>query len=410
MPAVAGLRGTGDFSEDERPKNFRETILFRNPTGSAPIFALTSKARKRSTDDPEYAWWDEPNGNVRLQIAGTFAAGDTLLTVDSSDPSASSPTLQWGTALHLKAGDLLQVEKTEATAYDNEFVEVTAVISATQFMVRRGAAGSVAATINNDTFLTLMGSAYAEGTAAPAAVSRNPIKYFNYTQIFKDTYELSRTADKTNYRTGSAMSNDKRRKTWDHSRAIEWALLFGRRHETTGENGKPKRFMGGLREFIPSVRTTVFSTAVTVNTFLDAVYPAFDFETGAGDVRMCWCGNGALNNLNKVIQADANTDIQYNGVFKQYGMDFQEFILPQGRLMLRTHPLMNQHGRYTNSMFGLDFDSIRYVALRDSDTKIMDDVQAKDEDVRRGFYQTECGLQVDRGGTTMFYLGNILAS
>jgi hypothetical protein len=410
MPAVAGLRGTGDFSEDERPKNFRETILFRNPTGSAPIFALTSKARKRSTDDPEYAWWDEPNGNVRLQIAGTFAAGDTLLTVDSADPSASSPTLQWGTALHLKAGDLLQVEKTEATAYDNEFVEVTAVISATQFMVRRGAAGSTAASISNDTFLTLMGSAYAEGTAAPAAVSRNPIKYFNYTQIFKDTYELSRTADKTNYRTGSAMSNDKRRKTWDHSRAIEWAMLFGRRHETTGENGKPKRFMGGLREFIPSVRTTVFSTAVTVTTFLDAVYPAFDFETGAGDVRMCWCGNGALNNLNKVIQADANTDIQYNGVFKQYGMDFQEFILPQGRLMLRTHPLMNQHGRYTNSMFGLDFDSIRYVALRDSDTKIMDDVQAKDEDVRRGFYQTECGLQVDRGGTTMFYLGNILAS
>jgi hypothetical protein len=277
-------------------------------------------------------------------------------------------------------------------------------------MVRRGAAGSDAASISNDTFLTLMGSAYAEGTAAPAAVSRNPIKYYNYTQIFKDTYELSRTADKTNYRTGSAMSNDKRRKTWDHSRAIEWALLFGRRHETTGENGKPKRFMGGLREFIPSVRTTVFSSAVTVNTFLDAVYPAFDFETGAGDVRMCWCGNGALNNLNKVIQADANTDIQYNGVFKQYGMDFQEFILPQGRLMLRTHPLMNQHGRYTNSMFGLDFDSIRYVALRDSDTKIMDDVQAKDEDVRRGFYQTECGLQVDRGGTTMFYLGNILAT
>jgi hypothetical protein len=40
----------------------------------------------------------------------------------------------------------------------------------------------------------------------------------------------------------------------------------------------------------------------------------------------------------------------------------------------------------------------------------MDDVQAKDEDVRRGFYQTECGLQVDRGGTTMFYLGNILAT
>lgn len=27
--AVAGLRGTGDWATDERPKNFREMILWR---------------------------------------------------------------------------------------------------------------------------------------------------------------------------------------------------------------------------------------------------------------------------------------------------------------------------------------------------------------------------------------------
>ena len=27
--AVAGLRGTGDWAADERPKNFREMILWR---------------------------------------------------------------------------------------------------------------------------------------------------------------------------------------------------------------------------------------------------------------------------------------------------------------------------------------------------------------------------------------------
>ena len=38
--AVAGLRGTGDWATDERPKNFREMILWRNPNGMAPLTAL----------------------------------------------------------------------------------------------------------------------------------------------------------------------------------------------------------------------------------------------------------------------------------------------------------------------------------------------------------------------------------
>jgi hypothetical protein len=40
MSGIAGLRGTGDFGTDERPKGFREGILFFNPNGEAPIFAL----------------------------------------------------------------------------------------------------------------------------------------------------------------------------------------------------------------------------------------------------------------------------------------------------------------------------------------------------------------------------------
>jgi hypothetical protein len=407
MAAVAGLRATGDFGTDERPKNFREMILFRDPAGTAPIFALTSRGKKKIVDDPEFSWWDEPNGNVRLQINGSFGSSDTLLTVDTTDPDSSSPAAQWGLATHLKPGDLLQVEKTGTATYDNEFVEVTAVISTTQFMVRRGVAGSTAASIANDSWLTLMGSAYAEGTPAPPATSRNPIKYSNYTQIFKDTYEISGTTDNIRLRTGSAWSNDKRRKTFDHSRGIEWAMMFGRKFETTGDNGKPKRYMGGLRTFIPTSRTTVFSTAMTATSFLDAVYPVFDYETGAGNERIAFCGNGALNEFNKIVVADTNSDINYAGPVKVFGYEFMQFNLPQGKIFLKTHPLLNQHGKYTKSMFIMDFDSFRYVPLKNRDTKSKDDVQTDDEDVRRGFYQTECSIMVDRGGLTMAYLENI---
>jgi hypothetical protein len=41
------------------------------------------------------------------------------------------------------------------------------------------------------------------------------------------------------------------------------------------------------------------------------------------------------------------------------------------------------------------------------DGKPKDDVQAKDEDVRRGYIQSDASLMVDYGGLTCAYLGNI---
>lgn len=405
--AIAGLRGTGDWGADERPKSFREKILWLRPSGDSPIFALTGKAKKKKVTDPEFFWWNEGETLVRLQVNGALNSTDTLVTVDSSDPS-NAATLGglYGSALNLKEGDLLLVEPVSDNAtFNHELIQVDSVLSAQQFNVRRGAGGTTPANIGNDVYLTLIGSAYAEGTGVPRATSRNPIKFGNKTQIFKDTYELTGTADKTEVRTGEPWSMDKKRKAYDHSRAIEMAFLFGRQSETVGDNGKPKRTMGGLREFIPASNTTVFGNTVDVNELIDAVAPVFEYSTGAGDTRIMFTGNAALIAMSKFV----NKEFQWNttGPVKLYGMNFRELILPTGRLLVRSHPLLSAHPMYRNSAFVLDFDAIEYVYLDGRDTKAKDDVQAEDEDVRRGFYQTECSLAVDYAGLTMAYLGNI---
>lgn len=409
MSGIAGLRGTGNWGTDERPKNFREGILRFNPNGTAPIFALTAKAGKRSVDDPEFSWWAEGNVLIRLQVNGALVAGDTLVTVDSADPTSTTLGANLGTATHLKPGDILLVEPAADNAtFDHELLEVDDVLSDTQFTARRGAGGTTAAAIANDRWLTLISSAYAEGTGAPRATSRNPIKFSNYTQIFKDTYELTGTADKTKTRTNNNWSEDKKRKRFKHASDIEWSMLLGRPAETTGDNGKPKRFMGGLRYFIPTSNVTVFSTAVTPSSFLDAIAPVFDFDTGAGDTRIVFAGNQALIELSKVFVNEVVFNV--NNVVKVYGMDFQEFVMPNGRVLLKSHPLMSRHALYKKSAFVLDFDAIKYVNMKDRDTKEKDDVQADDEDVRRGFIQTECSVEVAYGGLTMAYLGNISAT
>jgi hypothetical protein len=410
MSGIAGLRGTGDWGTDERPKNFRSGILRFNPNGTAPIFALTSKAKKRTVDDPEFAWWCEGNVQIRLQANGAHAAGDTTITVDSADPTSTTLGAMLGTATNLKPGDILLVEPTTDNAtFNHELIEVNTVMSDTQFTALRGVGGTTAATIANDQWLFVIGSAYAEGTGAPSAVTRNPIKFSNYTQIFKDTYELSGTANVTNTRTNNDWSEDKRRKAFKHSSDIEASILFGRAAETTGENGKPKRFMGGLRSYIPAANTTVFGAAVTTSTFADAVAPVFDYDTGAGDTRMMFMGNSAAVALSKVFNAATNVRMNSDEMVKVYGLNFMRFQLPMGELLVKIHPLMSRHTLYQKAAFIVDFDALSYVALKNRDTKSKDDVQADDEDVRRGFWMTECSIEVDYGGLTMAYLGNITA-
>ena len=407
MSGVAGLRGTGDWGTDERPKNFREGILRFNPRGTAPIFALTSKAGERTVDDPEYNWWCEGNVLIRLQVNGALGSTDTLVTVDSADPTITTLGANLGTATNLKPGDILLVEPTSDNAtFNHELIEVDNVLSDTQFNARRGAGGTTAASIADNVWLTVIGSAYAEGTGVPRAVSRNPIKNNNYIQIFKDTYELTGTADETMTRTNNGYQEDKKRKSFKHSSDIEWSIMFGRKAETTGDNGKPKRFTGGLREFIPSANVTVFASAVTPSSFLDALAPVFDFDTGAGDERIGFAGNQALIELSKIFASEVVFNV--TGTVTNYGMDFTKFRLPNGTLMMKSHPLLSRHGLYKKSMFVLDFDAIKYTKQKGRPNGTpKDDVQAKDEDVRRGYIQSDAGLCVDYGGLTCAYLGNI---
>lgn len=391
MTAIAGLRGTGDWATDERPKNFRETILWRDPNGMTPLTGLLAKMGSQGTDDPEFAWYEEQLNLMRVQSDATgLSAASTALTLT-------------GGGLDLVVGDLLLVEKADSATFDNEIVEVSTVTSDTAIVVKRGQAGTSAAATGASAYFTKIGNRFAEGTSSPEASSRNPSKLYNYCQIFKTAYELTNTAKKTRTRTGDPLKNDKKRKMFDHAVAMELAWFFGSRSETTGSNGKPMRTTGGLRSFI-TTNNTVFSTTPTVNTFLDAIYPVFDYAgSGAGNERIVFAGNGALNALNKIIGSNANVKVNYDGVIKQYGMALQQFVTPQGIFYIKTHPLLNTHPRYNNSMFVLNPAALKYRHMRD--TAAQDNIQANDEDTQKGQWLTEAGLEVNHE-RTFAYLGN----
>jgi hypothetical protein len=402
--SIAGLRGTGNWGTDERPKNFREMILWLKPNGTAPLHALTSKMSKSSVNDPEFSWWEELMTIGRFQQNGTLTNSATGFTVMNG--------VNGFNAQSLKPGDLLLIEEgAQTTGFAWEIIEVTSITNATQFQATRAVAGSTAAIVTSATWLTLIGSAYEEGAAKAAPATRNPTKVYNYTQIFKDTYAITGTADQTYARTGDARQNDKRRKAFDHATKMEMAWIFGKRHETTGAGGKPKRYTGGLLSFLAGAGRTSVATAMVgaggLNTLFDNVFDVFDYASdggGAGDERICLVGNAAMNALSKA--AAASGTVNFGEIVKVYGMNLTRMVMPQGQLLFKTHPLMSRHSVYTNSMFILDPPGIKYRPLQGRDTKFEDNIQLPGTDAKEGQWLTEAGLEFHHM-STMKYLGGI---
>lgn len=391
MAYFAGLRGTGSFGTDERPKNFREMILFNNPNGKAPLFALTARMKKETTNDPEFSWWEEVNDIGRATVNGAVAQAGTTITVDPFNA-----TTQIGGALQFAPGDLLLVEG-DTTAFDQEVITVVSVTNDTTLVVTRGSAGTTApagaTSIPDNAGLLRIGSAHAEGTGAPSSVSSNPVKYVNKTQIFKTTYELTGTAKETYLRTGDPMKNDQLRKSFIHSEKLEQAFLWGRVSETTS-GGQPLRTMAGLRSMIQS-NVKVYTADPTLDSFINDLSPVFDYESGAaGDERVVYAGNGAINHLNKLIASDSSTRINYDGIIDVYGQRMLRFTIPQGTIAIKSHPLMNVHPLYTYSMFVVNPSGLVYRPLKNRDTKPIKNVQLPDEDKQKDMWLTECSLEL----------------
>jgi hypothetical protein len=391
MATIAGLRGTGDWGTDERPKNFRETILWLDPNGQAPLQALMSKMGSESTDDPEFAWWEEKLQHNRIELDAQSLAASTTLSMASG-------------AFNFVKGDLLIVESAGGI-WANEIVKVTADPTAdTALTVQRGFAGTTATDIASGAFLTAIGTSFAEGSLAPKSSTRNPTKLKNYCQIFKKSYEITNTADVTKARTGNALTNDKKRRMFDYYRDMEMSMIYGKASETVGDNGKPERTMGGLLSFITTNRTQFGGGGTTLNedNLIDFFAQVFNFDgQGAGNQRLAFVGNMALTAINKLARNSASTRINFDKTATPvYGMNFTRWVLPQGEIFFKTHPLFNIHPELTKAMMVINPKGIKERVLRA--TKPEMDIQAVGQDSKKGQWIGEIGLEVNHEETMAF--------
>lgn len=391
--AVQGLRGTGEFSTDFRPKNYRELFTLLEPNGNAPLNAMLAMTSSESTDDPEYKnFRDElPDRKLIVGVAvpGTPASGASEnITLTASNMN-----------IYAVAGSLVANLRTGEVYY------VTADTTGTTLAVTRAVGQANGAAINLNDTLYVIGHAAAEGSNVPTALSFDAEVAFNYTQIFKTTFSVTGTQKETYLRTGDKLEEAMTKALKLHMSDIERAMFFGRKSETNGSTAQPLRTTGGLvNELDQVIDVGSGAETATAGTMTEAEFDQKLIETVfayGSSQKIAFVGATVAANLQKVAKGRWTPE----SVQGAYGVNLTNYKTFAGDLMVHLHPQFRHITDMANAMVIVDFPYLKYRYMANRDTKLLENIETPGEDIFKHAYQTECGLELTQGKVHTYITG-----
>mgnify|MGYP000658595872 FL=1 len=380
MAAIQGLRGTGEFSSDFRPKNYRELYTLLEPQGNAPLNALLAMGSSEATDDPEFKNFRDELPDRKMKVNGAVAStSTTTITVDASDDNKFA--INGAIVINSETGEVMHC---------------TADTTGTTLTVTRNVGGT-AHQIADDAELFIAGYAASEGGSAPTAISFDAVVANNYCQIFRTAFSVSNTLNSTYLRTGDKMDEAMTKALKLHMSDIERAMFFGVKHESNGSTAQPTRFTGGLINNLTNVvdiNTDYASYGgsaagkMTEEGF-DSLLISTIFKYGSSQ-KIAFVGENVANQLQQI----GKDRWQPTAVDGTYGVTLTRYSSFAGDLMVHLHPQFRQIPGMKNAMVVVDFPYLSYRYLEGRDTQLLENRQAPDLDATLNEYLTECGLEL----------------
>lgn len=414
--AFLGMRGNGDWVADQRPKNWREAVLKQYPNGDAPLTAILSKMQSEKTDDPEFNWWTKSLATQRATITGRYT--DAALSVAYVSGGVAGDSIYF----KMSAADISQWRLGHVALLRDASDLTVDCVGKVIARVENGASSYIQVYLleaddnssthdlsDCDTAL-IIGNANAEGAAMPDAISYDPTKWYNYTQIFRTPLEMTRTAMQTRLRTDEQYKEAKREALELHSIEMEKAFIYGVPSELTGSNGKPERTTLGI---VPAIRggyTGSGGLAGTVDNFsLNTSFSGLTWLQGGEDwldaqlevifrygsqEKLAFAGSGALLGINRLVKAGGNFD--FTPTTESYGIKVTKWVTSFGVLNLMRHPLLTNEVTTRNAMIIFEPKDIKYRFIQDTmfkkDTTYKEGGYTSRDGIKEEFL-TECGLE-----------------
>lgn len=341
--AVKGVFASHQNIVGARKGDFASGLLQTQPTGSAPLLALSSGMASRDAMDTVATWFEENHltGNVNVT---NNAVQTTTFVVDD--------------ATQVIAGQIFYVEAT------GEYVYVDSVSGST-LTVTRGFGGTTIANLDGSSTakpIQRIGTAYEEGSAKPTSYANLGFPRFNYMQIFRSSWDVTGTAAAVDFHTGDIVAKNKADAALFHAEDIERSSIWG--VKAIGVlNSKPFRSMDGLKAQILSnlyVESSSTNWAADIRPFLQSV-----FETnikGQPNERIAFCGNTVLGVLEDMARKDSTINLVPGQT--DFGMEIMTMRTPFGTIKLMSHPLFNENTIWTEDMLVLHPAAIEYRYLR----------------------------------------------
>lgn len=376
---TTGIFNTGNFTQDLAAKSFASMITRLMPNGQAPLFGMTSMLPVETAVQVEHGFFTKTMLFPFVTLNGAIADG--VVNVFVVDTTAN-----------ILPGMLLRAEST------GEVILINSVLSGTQIQVTRGI-GSTAAAIATGINLYQVGNAFEEASIRPNALAINPVRITNLTQIFRNSWAVSGSAQATQVIAGETTVAESRMECAAfHAADIEKALFFGTKSQGT-RNGQPFRTMDGLRSIVGNIAyypasysgVNITSAGLTTSfTQLEAALdPVFNQATDpkVGNERVIFAGGAARKVLNNIGRVNATYYIQ-NGA-TSYGLQFGQFNIARGTFRMIEHPLFNSNADWSKYAFAVDLSTFRVAYLGGRKTKKEDIMDGNGIDAVGGSLTTE---------------------
>ena len=340
--AVKGVFASDQGIQGDRKGDFAAALLQVNPTGSAPLLALSSGMESADAADTVVTWFEENHISGRINLTNNAGTAASIVVDDAS---------------FTVAGAIYLLEAS------GEYVYVQSVSGSTLTVIR-GFAGTTNTAIDGSGTpkpIQRIATAHEEGSAKPTAVANLGFPRFNYLQIFRNAWDVTGTARNVEFHTGNLVAKNKRDAGFFHAEDIERAMWFSKKSIGV-KNGKPFRTMDGVLAQITTNITVEGGTTTQeeLNEHFEAVFSRN--IKGKPNERIAFCGNKVILVINKIAHLDGVNNLSPGQT--EFGFKVTKWLTPFGDITLMTHPLFSESPVWTENLYTLHPGAMRTRWLR----------------------------------------------
>ena len=340
--AVKGVFASDSGIAGDRKGDFASALLQTQPTGSAPLLALTAGMETADASDTVVTWFEENHISGRINVTNNAGTATTLVVDDASV---------------VVVGTIFLLEAT------GEYVFVTAV-AGTSLTVDRGFAGTTAQALDGSGTpepIQRIGTAHEEGSAKPTAIANLGFPRFNYMQIFRNAWDVTGTARAVENHTGNVVAKNRKDAGIFHSEDIEKSLWFSKKSIGVKNNNAFRTMDGIVSQITTNVETQSTNVSYTnIRDFLESVF-ARNIK-GKPNERIAFCGNTVLGVIDTLAMTHTNMNVVPGTT--EFGMKVRKWMTPFGDISLMTHPLFNESPLWTKDLHVLHPGAMKTRYLR----------------------------------------------